>query len=53
MEPVVYTVKQLDGDYALLLDEQGNENLVAWALLPIEMAVGSWLICEMFRYRIL
>ena len=52
MEPVVYTVKQLDGDYALLLDEQGNENLVARALLPMEIEEGSRLICEMFSYRL-
>lgn len=53
MEPVLYTVKRLDGDYALLLDEKGGENLVARALLPMEIEEGSRLICEMFSYRLL
>lgn len=51
METTLYTVKQLDGDYAVLISEQGVENRVARALLPMEIEEGSRLICEMFSYR--
>lgn len=34
MEPILYTVKRIDGDYAVLIDEKGEENRVAMALLP-------------------
>ena len=53
MEPTNYTVVRLDGDYAVLLSEEGIDNLVALALLPIEIEEGSRLICEMFSYRLL
>jgi hypothetical protein len=53
MEPTYYTVIRIDGDYAVLLSDEGIENLVALALLPIEIEEGSRLICEMFSYRLL
>ena len=53
MEPTNYTVVRIDGDYAVLLSDEGIENLVALALLPIEIEEGSRLICEMYSYRLL
>lgn len=35
MEPILYTVKRIDGDYAVLIDEKGEENRVALSLIHI------------------
>ena len=53
MEPIDYTVVRLDGDYALLVSDQGVENLVARALLPMEIEEGSRLHWEMFTYTLI
>ena len=53
MEPTYYTVIRIDGDYAVLLSDEGIENPVARALLPMEIEEGSRLLCEMFSYRLL
>lgn len=52
MEPVLYTVKRIDGDYAVLVDEKGEENRVAMALLPMEIDEGSRVLCEYFVYSL-
>ena len=44
------TVKEIRGDYAVLVGESGVETEVALALLPDEH--GMVLICENFEYRI-
>ena len=49
MEPILYTVKRIDGDYAVLIDEKGEENRVAMALLPVEIDEGSRILCELFE----
>ena len=46
-------VIRIDGDYAVLLSDEGIENPVARALLPMEIEEGSRLLCEMFSYRLL
>jgi len=53
MEPTNYTVTRIDGDYAVLLSDQGIENPVAIALLPPGVQEGDRLVCEMFSYRLL
>lgn len=53
MERTLYTVRRLDGDYAILVSEEGVENTVARALLPMEIEEGTRLLCEMFCYTIL
>ena len=53
MELIDYTVVRLDGDYALLVSDQGVENLVARALLPMEIEEGSRLHWEMFTYTLI
>lgn len=56
MGPYEYVVEQIDGDYAKLcrVDEVETElKLVARALLPEEIAEGTWLKYEMFEYTIM
>lgn len=47
-----YTVKRIDGDYALLVTDGGDENLVARALLPMEIEEGMRLLCRDFVYEV-
>lgn len=53
MGPVQYTVKQINGDYALLVSDEGVENTVAMALLPAETDEGMRLRWENFVYTVL
>ncbi len=53
MEPTYYTVMRIDGDYAVLISDEGIENPVALALLPAGIEEGSRLLCEMFSYQLL
>lgn len=48
-----YTVKRIDGDYAVLTTDGQNENPVARALLPLEIEEGSRLLCKDFTYTLL
>ncbi|MBO7333788.1 MAG: chorismate--pyruvate lyase [Lachnospiraceae bacterium] len=53
-ETVYYTVKSIDGDYANLVKEDepdGDEKLVARALLPSEISEGCRLKYEMLQYE--
>lgn len=52
-EAVYYTVDSIDGDYANLRrdgDVSGEAKLVARALLPAEIEVGSRIKYEMMQY---
>ncbi|MGE4353439.1 MAG: hypothetical protein AB7D36_05095 [Oscillospiraceae bacterium] len=49
---VEYTVKQIWGDYAILLTDDGIENKLALALLPPEVCEGDRILCENFEYSI-
>jgi len=56
MEPIFYTVSKIDGDYAILAqDNTDNTILVARALLPeeIEEGVHLRLDFETFSYTII
>ncbi len=54
MNEIVYTVKQIDGDYArLVAKDTGEEILVARALLPEEIDEGMPLLWRDFQYSIL
>lgn len=48
----IYTVIRIEGDYAILLSEEGIENQVALALLP-PVFEGSKLLWENFSYSML
>ena len=56
METWFYRVESIDGDYAHLKRtdiESGDLKLVARALLPAEIVVGSRLRYEMMQYEII
>lgn len=56
MEPKDYTVKRLDGDYAILIRtdiSSNDEILVARALLPSEIDEGTNLHWENLEYTII
>ncbi|HIT09405.1 MAG TPA: DUF3006 domain-containing protein [Candidatus Merdivicinus faecavium] len=52
MGPIHYIVKQIMGDYALLLSEEGVENQVALALLPPGVDEGDRLLWENLCYTL-
>jgi hypothetical protein len=54
MEPKDYTVARIEGEYAILREEIGGEELfIAMALLPSGTHVGSRLQYEMLEYTLL
>ena len=53
MEPKDYTVSKIEGEYAYLRDEEGNELYIAMALLPPNTDTGSKLHYEMFTYTLI
>lgn len=53
LEKIFYTVLDMVGDYAVLVDENGNQISVTMFLLPDEIMVGSKLVYENFEYEII
>lgn len=53
MEPIYYTVTKINGDYAIMVTDDGIENTVAMALLPIDIDEKSRLVWENFEYTIM
>lgn len=53
MEPKDYVVSKIEGEYAYLTDEDGNEIYIAMALLPPNTDIGSNLHYEMFAYTLI
>lgn len=53
MESITYTVRRIDGDYAILVSDDGIENTVARALLPLETDEGMRLLWENFAYTLI
>lgn len=53
MEKILYIVRDIIGDYAILVDEKGDENNVAMFFLPENIAIGSKLCFENFEYELL
>ena len=53
MEPVFYTVRNINGDYAYMVSDTGVENQVAMFLLPESTDVGSRLKWENFEWELL
>lgn len=52
MEPKDYTVTKIEGEYAYLRDDKGEELFIAMALLPDGCDVGTRLHFEMMEYTI-
>ena len=46
------TVREIDGDYAVLVSDDGAESRTALALLPDGITEGTRLVFENFEYRI-
>lgn len=53
IETVIYKLAAIDGDYAVLISEDGIENRVARALLPPEADEGNIIKQEIFSYEII
>ena len=54
IKSITYVVKQIDGDYAHLVNvSSGEEILVAMALLPQETDEGLTLLWEDFTYKVI
>ena len=53
MEPMEYTVRSINGDYADLVSDTGVENHVAMLLLPEGTDVDSRLLFEDFQWTLL
>ena len=45
-------VLEIDGDYAVLVSDSGEQSRTALALLPDGICEGTYLIFENFEYRI-
>ncbi|MDD2955508.1 MAG: hypothetical protein PHD67_04235 [Oscillospiraceae bacterium] len=52
MEPIHYVVRQVNGDYGMLRDQNGSEIMVAMALLPPGCDEGSRVVWENFEYAL-
>lgn len=53
MEPVFYTVQNINGDYAYMVSDTGVDNQVAMFLLPEGVDAGSRLVRENFEWSLL
>ena len=52
MEPIFYTVMDINGDYAQLAGDQGQEHSITMFLLPEGTTVGSRLKLENFIWSL-
>ncbi len=54
MEPKIYTLTKIEGEYAYLSEEEsGNEIFIALALLPEGADINSRIKWEMFEYTLI
>ncbi len=53
MNDKLYTVKDISGEYATLIDEDGDELFIAMALLPPDTDVGTRLKYDFSDFTIL
>ena len=47
-----YTVQRIEGEYAILKSETGDELFIAMALLPEGVDIGTRLHYEMMEYTV-
>ena len=52
LTPHDYTVRRIEGEYAILLSEEGEELFIAMALLPAGIDIGTKLHYEMLEYTV-
>ena len=53
MEPIYYTVRTINGDYADLITDNGMEHSITMFLLPEGTTVGSRLKLENFQWELI
>jgi len=53
METKVYIITKIEGEYAYLADDAGEELFIALALLPQGADIGTRLKCENFEFEII
>ena len=53
MGPIFYTVRRINGDYADLVTDEGQEHSITMFLLPEGTTVGSRLKLENFQWELL
>ena len=53
MDPIFYTVRSINGDYADLVTDEGGEHSITMFLLPEGTTVDSRLKLENFEWEIL
>lgn len=53
MEPKDYVVTRIEGEYAYITDEEGNEIFISLFLLPEGADVGKKLHWENFSYTLI
>ena len=53
MEAKIYKVSKIEGEYATLVDESGEELFIAMALLPMGVDIGSVLKYEFPDFTII
>ena len=52
MDPIFYTVRDINGDYAQLISDDGREHNITMFLLPEGTTVGSRLKLENFLWSL-
>lgn len=52
IEPIFYTVREINGDYAELVSDGGQEHSITMFLLPEGTTVGSRLKLENFQWEL-
>ena len=53
MDAKIYVISRIEGDYAYLKDEGGEELFIAMALLPFGVDIGTKLKYENFEFEII
>ena len=53
MDPIFYTVRNINGDYAELMSDAGQPHSITMFLLPEGTTVGSRLKLENFMWELL
>lgn len=53
MDPIYYTVLAVNGDYAELVTDQGQNHSITMFLLPEGTTVGSRLKLENFQWELI
>ena len=53
MDPIFYTVRAINGDYADLVADDGREHSITMFLLPEGATLGSRLKLENFQWELI